>query len=81
MQNRQFTCNTIYLSEKKIHCIEGSYSAITGITDYLVHCISVSCLCAYNREVQSRKTTINYPFLPPIGVMLMHDREARGIHR
>lgn len=36
MQNRQFTCNTIYLSEKKIHCIEGSYSAITGITDYLV---------------------------------------------
>lgn len=36
MQNRQFTCNTFYLSEKKIHCIEGSYSAITGITDYLV---------------------------------------------
>lgn len=79
MQNRQFTCNTIYLSGKKIHCIEGSYSAITGITDYLV--LAFPAFVLITEKVQSRKTTINYPFLPPIGVILMHDREARGIHR
>lgn len=75
MQNRQ--CNKIYLPGK----ISTALKVVIGLwpVSLITSYYRFLPLCLQNREVQSRKTTINYPFLPPIAALLMRDREASSI--